>query len=73
MLNVARPPAGGEIATHLFRAESSALRTTYFWIALLTVKFGLLVPRDDTDNAFIWMASCENAIISKKLKNSDVV
>jgi hypothetical protein len=68
MLNVAGPTTGGEIFTHLLRTESSARRKTLFCIAFLSVEPELLVPRNDTDDAFIWMASCENAIISIKLK-----
>ncbi len=47
MLYVARPPAGASILTHFYLAKSLALRTTYFYIALLAGKLGSFVPRND--------------------------
>jgi hypothetical protein len=74
MLYVASPPAGGAIETHFYLArEASALRTTYLFIALLAGSEGSFIPRNDTANAFICIASCENAITSRKLIKSDIV
>ena len=67
MLYVASPPAGGAIETHVhLERELSALRMTYLLIALLARRKGSFIPMNDIDNAFIWIASCENAITSKK-------
>jgi hypothetical protein len=67
MLYVASPPAGGAIVTHVhLERELSALRVTYLLIALLARSEGLFIPMNDIDNAFSWIASCENAITSKK-------
>ena len=65
MLNVARPPLGWATTTPVYPLE----RITIFKSALVTGKLAEFVPRNDTVTpAFIWMASCENAIASIKAK-----